>query len=191
MKSQNNFRTNAHTYVEILHLVINTRESAKKGNISHSLTLNLTFKLRWLGNVTFLPLWNELYCTHTGNRKSRVMIFCTLLNEDWRRVNSGLALFNLQFKKPSSNYFLVSPLLYSHLLHPLWPFNWMWQQSNVSVSISLIEGWRSLPAVVLERTLIPEKAKARLRPLDLAWLLTAPNWLLVWAVMQAGCDTKG
>lgn len=105
-------------------------------------------------------------------------------------VNSELAV-SLQLKKPSSNYFLVSPFLYSHLLHPLWPFNWMWQQSNVSVSISLIEGWRSLSAVVLERTLIPQKAKARVQPLELAWLLTAPNWLLVWAAMQAGCDTKG
>lgn len=141
----------------------------------------MTFKQTLVGNVTLVEVKQATVhvqeIERAGWRSSALY---------WMKidVNSDLAV-SLQLKKPSSNYFLVSPFLYSHLLHPLWPFNWMWQQSNVSVSISLIERWRSLPAVVLQRTLIPEKAKARVQPLELAWLLTAPNWLHVW-----GCDAS-
>lgn len=95
-----------------------------------------------------------------------------LLHFRWRLVKSKQWLGGISpLTKPSSNYFLVSPFLYSHSLHLLWPFHWMWQQSNVSVSISLIEGWRLLPAVVLERALIPQKTEARAR----RW-----SWLNYW-----------
>lgn len=97
-----------------------------------------------------------------------IVLFSVRLHFRWRLVKSKQGSIS-PLTKPYSNYFLVSPFLHSHSLHLPWPFYWMWQQSNVGVSIPLIEGWRLLPAVVLERALKKTEARAR------RW-----SWLNYW-----------
>lgn len=96
-----------------------------------------------------------------------------MLTRAQKREN-GVGAVSLPLTRLSSNYILVFRFLHSHSLHFPWPFYWMWRQSNVSASTLLIEGWRLLPAVVLERTLIPQKTKATARPQCWSW----PNYWL-------------
>lgn len=98
-----------------------------------------------------------------------IVLFSVRLRFRWRLVKSKQGSIS-PLTKPSSNYFLISPFLHSHLLHLPWPFHWMWQQSNVGVSI--VDGrMEVITGSCLGEALIPQKTEATAR----RW-----SWLNYW-----------